>query len=131
LDGGAPGFRELFLGQLKWRWLKVGGAAGQTRAWASPTEPAAPSPACPLPHPVPKQYKAMYKRSIEDPDGFWADIAREFHWDKEVGGSGVVCVCVVCVWGGCWGFVWGVSSVWVGRDDACVPRKRPRLHSPL
>lgn len=29
------------------------------------------------------QYKAMYQRSIEDPDGFWADIAQEFHWDKK------------------------------------------------
>jgi acetyl-CoA synthetase len=28
-------------------------------------------------------YEAMYKRSIEDPDGFWGDIAREFHWEKE------------------------------------------------
>ncbi|KIZ06574.1 acetyl-CoA synthetase [Monoraphidium neglectum] len=29
------------------------------------------------------QYKAMYQRSIEDPDGFWADIASEFHWHKK------------------------------------------------
>lgn len=25
-------------------------------------------------------YQAMYKRSVEDPSGFWGDIAREFHW---------------------------------------------------
>lgn len=25
-------------------------------------------------------YDAMYKRSIEDPSGFWGDIARQFHW---------------------------------------------------
>jgi hypothetical protein len=34
------------------------------------------------------QYRAMYKRSIEDPDGFWAEIAEEFHWEKKVGGGG-------------------------------------------
>ena len=28
-------------------------------------------------------YQAMYKRSIEDPDGFWADMANEHvHWFK-------------------------------------------------
>ena len=27
-----------------------------------------------------KQYKAMYQRSIEDPEGFWTDIAKEFFW---------------------------------------------------
>lgn len=32
------------------------------------------------------QYKAMYKRSIEDPDGFWAEVAEEFHWEKKVRG---------------------------------------------
>jgi hypothetical protein len=31
----------------------------------------------------------MYARSIEDPDGFWAEIASEFHWDKKVGVPGV------------------------------------------
>jgi len=30
-----------------------------------------------------EQYAAMYKRSIEDPDGFWGDIASEFHWDTK------------------------------------------------
>ena len=34
-----------------------------------------------------KKYKAMYERSISDPDGFWADMANEFidwskPWDK-------------------------------------------------
>ncbi len=37
------------------------------------------------------QYRAMYERSIRDPDGFWAEIAEEFHWEKRVGGF---------VWGG-------------------------------
>ncbi|KAI8475041.1 MAG: acetyl CoA synthetase [Monoraphidium minutum] len=30
-----------------------------------------------------EEYKKMYARSIEDPDGFWGDIASEFHWDKK------------------------------------------------
>jgi acetyl-CoA synthetase len=28
------------------------------------------------------EYKKMYNRSIEDPEGFWGDIAKEFHWYK-------------------------------------------------
>ena len=28
-------------------------------------------------------YEEMYKRSIEDPDGFWAEIAETFHWEKK------------------------------------------------
>lgn len=31
-----------------------------------------------------EQYDAMYKRSIEDPEGFWSDIAKDFYWEKEV-----------------------------------------------
>lgn len=31
-----------------------------------------------------EQYDEMYKRSIEDPEGFWGDIANEFHWEKKV-----------------------------------------------
>ena len=27
----------------------------------------------------------MYKRSIEDPVGFWSDIARTFHWCAPLG----------------------------------------------
>ncbi len=27
----------------------------------------------------------MYKRSVEDPEGFWSDIAKEFYWKKQVG----------------------------------------------
>lgn len=30
------------------------------------------------------QYDEMYKRSIEDPNGFWGDIAKEFYWEKQV-----------------------------------------------
>jgi acetyl-CoA synthetase len=29
------------------------------------------------------KYREMYKRSIEDPDGFWGDIASNFHWFKK------------------------------------------------
>jgi len=29
------------------------------------------------------EYREMYKRSIEDPDGFWGDIASNFHWFKK------------------------------------------------
>ncbi len=29
------------------------------------------------------QYNEMYKRSIEDPDGFWAEVAEQFHWQKK------------------------------------------------
>lgn len=31
------------------------------------------------------QYEEMYNRSIQDPNGFWSDMAKEFHWDKQVG----------------------------------------------
>jgi acetyl-CoA synthetase len=27
-----------------------------------------------------EEYEAMYKRSIDDPEGFWAEAARELHW---------------------------------------------------
>lgn len=37
------------------------------------------------------QYDEMYKRSIEDPNGFWGDIAKEFHWEKQVRGH-ISCV---------------------------------------
>ncbi|KAK1390973.1 hypothetical protein POM88_019151 [Heracleum sosnowskyi] len=26
------------------------------------------------------QYMEMYKRSVEDPSGFWSDIAAQFYW---------------------------------------------------
>jgi acetyl-CoA synthetase len=29
-----------------------------------------------------EQYEALYKKSIEDPEAFWADAARELHWFK-------------------------------------------------
>ncbi len=29
------------------------------------------------------QYKEMYKRSIEDPEGFWTEIADTFHWHQK------------------------------------------------
>ncbi|WOL02524.1 hypothetical protein Cni_G11243 [Canna indica] len=30
----------------------------------------------------PEQYQKMYKRSIEDPAGFWSEIAAQFYWKK-------------------------------------------------
>jgi acetyl-CoA synthetase len=30
-----------------------------------------------------EQYKADYKRSIEDPEGFWSNVAEHFHWRKK------------------------------------------------
>jgi acetyl-CoA synthetase len=30
-----------------------------------------------------EEYKAAYKKSIEDPEGFWAAIASHFHWRKK------------------------------------------------
>ncbi len=37
-----------------------------------------------------EQYDAMYKRSVEDPEGFWSDIAKEFYWKKQVGPCNMV-----------------------------------------
>ena len=28
------------------------------------------------------EYETMYKRSVEDPSGFWGDIANNFYWEK-------------------------------------------------
>ena len=28
------------------------------------------------------EYKAAYKKSVEDPEGFWGDIAENFQWRK-------------------------------------------------
>ncbi len=30
-----------------------------------------------------EQYKQMYQRSIDDPDGFWAEIAESFYWKQK------------------------------------------------
>ncbi|XP_057541817.1 acetyl-coenzyme A synthetase, chloroplastic/glyoxysomal-like [Amaranthus tricolor] len=35
----------------------------------------------------PDKYLEMYKRSVEDPAGFWGDIAEEFYWKKKWGGQ--------------------------------------------
>jgi acetyl-CoA synthetase len=29
-----------------------------------------------------EEYQSAYKHSVEDPEGFWADIASNFHWSK-------------------------------------------------
>uniref|UniRef100_A0A1D1YZF8 Acetyl-coenzyme A synthetase n=1 Tax=Anthurium amnicola TaxID=1678845 RepID=A0A1D1YZF8_9ARAE len=39
----------------------------------------------------PEQYAALYRRSVEDPAGFWSEIAGgEFYWEKGWGGGPVV-----------------------------------------
>ena len=30
------------------------------------------------------QYDRMYKRSVDDPEGFWGEIADQFHWETKV-----------------------------------------------
>ncbi|KAJ8752246.1 hypothetical protein K2173_003882 [Erythroxylum novogranatense] len=35
--------------------------------------------------PNPQKYLEMYKRSVEDPAGFWSDIASEFYWKQKWG----------------------------------------------
>ncbi len=30
----------------------------------------------------PQEYQRLYKRSIDDPEGFWREVAKEFHWYK-------------------------------------------------
>ncbi len=30
------------------------------------------------------QYDAMYKRSIEDPEGFWGEQAQGYYWHEQV-----------------------------------------------
>ncbi|MEK7732132.1 MAG: AMP-binding protein, partial [Planctomycetota bacterium] len=30
-----------------------------------------------------EQYRQMYERSIEDPEGFWGEVAEDFHWQKK------------------------------------------------
>ncbi|THG02227.1 hypothetical protein TEA_004572 [Camellia sinensis var. sinensis] len=35
--------------------------------------------------PSPQKYLEMYTRSIEDPAGFWSDIASEFYWKQQWG----------------------------------------------
>ncbi|XP_021822956.1 acetyl-coenzyme A synthetase, chloroplastic/glyoxysomal isoform X3 [Prunus avium] len=35
--------------------------------------------------PSPRKYLEMYKRSIEDPAGFWSDIASSFYWKQKWG----------------------------------------------
>jgi acetyl-CoA synthetase len=30
-----------------------------------------------------EQYREMYRRSVEDPEGFWGEVAEEFYWAKK------------------------------------------------
>ncbi|KAF5725605.1 putative acetyl-CoA synthetase [Tripterygium wilfordii] len=39
----------------------------------------------------PQQYLEMYKRSVEDPAGFWSDIASQFYWEQKWGQTHPVC----------------------------------------
>ena len=39
-------------------------------------------------------YEALYERSIQDPAGFWADFARQFHWETLVQPPLLLTVCV-------------------------------------
>ena len=29
------------------------------------------------------EYQAIYERSIEDPEGFWAEVAEDIHWYRK------------------------------------------------
>lgn len=29
-----------------------------------------------------EEYKSVYKKSVEDPEGFWGEVASQFHWSK-------------------------------------------------
>lgn len=40
-----------------------------------------------------EQYDAMYKQSIEDPERFWSDIAKDFYWKKQVSASECTYTC--------------------------------------
>ena len=33
------------------------------------------------------QYREMYKRSVVDPEGFWGEIANNFHWNTPPNGK--------------------------------------------
>ncbi|MFQ5413709.1 MAG: acetate--CoA ligase [Phycisphaerae bacterium] len=56
----------------------IGGAAGvQTDVFPPSDDVAARAHISSL-----AQYKQMYARSIQDPDGFWGDMARGFHWQQ-------------------------------------------------
>lgn len=30
-----------------------------------------------------EQYEELYKQSLDDPQAFWGDIAKQFHWETE------------------------------------------------
>jgi acetyl-CoA synthetase len=41
-----------------------------------------PAPPVVAAHALQQDFQADYRRSIEDPDGFWSEQARGFHWDR-------------------------------------------------
>jgi acetyl-CoA synthetase len=51
--------------------------SGSARLFPPPTEFTAKAHVSSL-----EQYRRMYRRSIEDPEGFWSEIARRFHWQQ-------------------------------------------------
>ena len=30
------------------------------------------------------EYKSAYKQSVDDPEGFWSEIAKNFKWKKKI-----------------------------------------------
>lgn len=30
-----------------------------------------------------EQYEELYKKSLDDPQAFWGDVAKQFHWETE------------------------------------------------
>ena len=34
-----------------------------------------------------EQYRDMHKRSVEDPQGFWGEISKDFHWESQPNGK--------------------------------------------
>ena len=34
-----------------------------------------------------EQYRDMHKRSVEDPEAFWGDISKNFHWESQPKGK--------------------------------------------
>jgi hypothetical protein len=80
-----------------------------------------------------EEYDAMYKRSIDDPVGFWSDIAKQFHWCARACPRSVSHV-RTCA---------GLHGSWDGRSGwrlhararnalcsaTCLPRKRRRAQA--
>ena len=92
-----------------------------------------------------KDYQAQWQRSIDDPDGFWAEVAREYHWFKPFSSvlewdcpdakwfsDGTTNMCFNCVDRQVHdGFGDDPAIIWEGEPMEDGRRLRPpRLHSP-